>query len=379
MGRKFYRALRDLAAKLGCHPHDLLAVIYLESACKPAAFNKTTSAVGLIQFLPATLKAVGYHQGPYEFQKLSAWEQMPYIEKYFAGVVKAYGPLTDVTRLYRAVLYPLSLSYGDTDGVAIFVSSEQAYQYNKGLDLDADGVVSVHDIKRKFDIITAQTDFDKFLTEMMFESPVSAPDVIAEVALRYVDIGSQLDIDRYLEVMAGPGDDDSTRRYLLSGPSTCALFARGVWRIAGVESGILTAKYRIGHAVSDVVEIAKAHNAWRPYPTQFLQKGDVILVTAPEHIAVCVSDPREMSPTSFEIDTVEGGQAPNSSYVRRFSRGLEIRDGKMYTRGTSPRVVVGRADACALLPAEPQTPALSVHVMNHPVLQLDPSRDPDEQ
>lgn len=353
MGRKFYRAIRDLAEKLGCHPQDLLAVLYLESQCNPHAFNKLTSAAGLLQFQPATLKAIGFNGGPFAFQNLSAWEQVPYISNYLTGVAKYYGPLTDITRLYRAVFFPISLTYGDDEGTAIMVSGGSAYAGNKGLDLDADGVISVKDIRTKFDIITAQTDFDKLVGEMMFEGVVYAPDVIAEVALRYVDVGNTLDSARYLDVMGSPANGPELVRYLMAGPSTCALFACGVWRLAGVEHGILSSPYRIGRAVSDVVEIARAHDAWHPSPTEFLKKGDVVLVADPEHVIVCISDAREQNSTSFEIDTVEGGQpGPNggSAFVRRFARGLEIRDGRMWTRGVRPRSVRGRADACAMLP-----------------------------
>lgn len=346
MGRKFYRGLKALAAKLGCQPQDLLAVIYLESACKPAALNKTTSAVGLIQFLPSTLRGLGYTAGVYQFQTLSAWEQLPWIERYLVGVSNAYGPLTDAIRLYLAVLYPAALS---NPSRVVFAAGSIEYQQNRGLDLDADGMITVDDIARKFEIITAQTDFDSLVGEMMFENPVYAPDVIAEIALRYIDVGAGLDSERYLKVMCGPGDDNASRRYMMAGPSTCALFARGVWRLAGVESGILTSKYQVGQAVADVVAIAKAHNAWHPTPSE-LNKGDVVLITSPEHVIVCISDPRSTGPASFDIDTCEGGQAPNSSYVRRFTRSVTRRDGKLWF---GSRYVVGRADACEMLPAPP--------------------------
>lgn len=353
MGRKFYRAIRDLADKLGCYPHDLLAVLYLESSLKPAAFNPLTSTVGLLQFKPSTLKHVGYHDGVYKFQTLSAWEQVPYIDKYLSGVAKAYGPLNTIDRLYRAVLYPISLTKGDDIETAIFAGGSTEYASNKGLDLDADGVVTIKDIRTKFALIMSQDySFDKYLTEMFWDGSQGSPyppDVITETALRYVDVGTGLDRERYLEVMAGPEDRDAQMtNYFMAGPSTCALFARGVWRISGVESGILSSRYRIGHAVSDLVEIARAHNAWHSNPVT-IEKGDVFILNNPEHVCVVISDVVEGMPNTIVFDTVEGGQAPNSSYVRRFTRKLELKNGKLWSAGRYNSYVIGRADAVGLL------------------------------
>ena len=44
--------------------------------------------------------------------------------------------------------------------------------------------------------------------------------------------------------------------------SSCALFARALWRLAGSAHPILAAPYRVGHAVSDVIEIARDRAAW---------------------------------------------------------------------------------------------------------------------
>jgi len=59
MFRKEYQAVLDqTAAALGMHPEWLYNVIALESAWKPSAYNKS-GAVGLIQFMPKTLKDYG--------------------------------------------------------------------------------------------------------------------------------------------------------------------------------------------------------------------------------------------------------------------------------------------------------------------------------
>lgn len=52
------QALLDTAAKLGASPEDLHALIQAESAWNPSAYNKS-GAVGLLQFMPQTLKDFG--------------------------------------------------------------------------------------------------------------------------------------------------------------------------------------------------------------------------------------------------------------------------------------------------------------------------------
>lgn len=59
--------------------------------------------------------------------------------------------------------------------------------------------------------------------------------------------------------------------------STCALVVRGLLRCYGLDDAELWQPYRIGHAVSDVVAIAKRHNAWRG-PDSVFGVGDVVLV-----------------------------------------------------------------------------------------------------
>lgn len=51
-------ALTDTAAAIGASPEDLHALIQAESAWNPRAYNKS-GAVGLIQFMPQTLKDYG--------------------------------------------------------------------------------------------------------------------------------------------------------------------------------------------------------------------------------------------------------------------------------------------------------------------------------
>lgn len=56
-----WTALKDTAGKLGLSWESLYKQINFESAWNPQARNPKSGARGLIQFMPATAKALGYH------------------------------------------------------------------------------------------------------------------------------------------------------------------------------------------------------------------------------------------------------------------------------------------------------------------------------
>lgn len=152
---------------------------------------------------------------------------------------------------------------------------------------------------------------------------------ITQGALPYAGTGAHNQPDRYLEILAGPGDDPKTREEMLK-QSSCALFARGALRKAGVEDGRLERTYVRGKAVSDVEGIAMARGAWVDTTSKggakgkLPQKGDVIVIDdSPrkydpktgdpiyhEHVIVVVGEPRQdpSNPKHYLVDTVEGGQ-----------------------------------------------------------------------
>lgn len=103
----------------------------------------------------------------------------------------------------------------------------------------------------------------------------------------------------YLALIA-PGETEAMQRDMLQ-MNGCALTVRGLWRMAGVNHPILQRPYRIGMAVSDVVQIGKDAGAWRttgqPLP------GDVFLIDNLEHVGTVVE-----RPTETEIASIDGGQ-----------------------------------------------------------------------
>jgi hypothetical protein len=170
---------------------------------------------------------------------------------------------------------------------------------------------------------------------------------VAHVALGYAGLSAEKNRDKYLEVLAGNVESKKTSESMLK-MSSCALFARGVWRLSGVESSVLSRPYVTEKAVIDVkTNIASANQAWvkadggKVLP----HTGDVLLIGPVEHVIVVVSEPRARSDGGWDIDTVEGGQPPNGTSIQSFTRQLRVANGKLMQ---GDRTVDGWADAAKL-------------------------------
>lgn len=115
--------LTDIAARIQANPADLDALIRLESAWNPAAYNKS-GAVGLIQFMPDTLKDFGLLSTELSKQVTRGVEseavkqavrkefllKYPTVQAQLYGPVltyfKRYMPFPTKQSLYLSVFYP---------------------------------------------------------------------------------------------------------------------------------------------------------------------------------------------------------------------------------------------------------------------------------
>jgi hypothetical protein len=152
----FFQELKAISARLGSDPGDLLAVMVSESNVDPKAQNPHGKATGLIQFMPQTLKGLGWTAGPDEFRTLSAEQQLPYVEKYYRP---HRGKLTSAGRLYQATFLPATLK-NSTESTVIAAPggpNAKAYAANKGLDTNKDGVITVSDLTERLNL-KKQTD-----------------------------------------------------------------------------------------------------------------------------------------------------------------------------------------------------------------------------
>jgi Putative peptidoglycan binding domain len=145
----FFEDLIDLCGRLQCDALDLLGVMMAESNVTAAARNATSNASGLIQFLPSTLAHLGWTGTPDAFRKLSADQQLRYVEAYFQPYVH-FG-LNSAARVYQVVFLPSSLSLGSSFSTVIAKKgglNSAIYDRNRGLDTDFNGTITVGELQK---------------------------------------------------------------------------------------------------------------------------------------------------------------------------------------------------------------------------------------
>ena len=166
----FYKKLKNICSELQMKPEDLLLIMTMESGISGTARNSGTNASGLIQFMPNTLKNMGWTQGHDKFREMDATNQLDYVKSYVQNLMKANGgPFQSAARCYVAVLYPVALGLpgvrNENMSTPIMSASGEvpkykgispgsvakAYDQNKGLDADKDGVITYGDLNRKMD------------------------------------------------------------------------------------------------------------------------------------------------------------------------------------------------------------------------------------
>ena len=134
-----------IAADLDMNPNFLMAVMSFESghSFSPSKRNAAGSgAVGLIQFMPATARALGTTTA--ELAAMTAEDQLDYVAKYFAP---HRGRLRTIEDTYMAVLWPKAIGKG-LDFV-LWERGTVQYRQNSGLDIDRDGRITVLDASDK--------------------------------------------------------------------------------------------------------------------------------------------------------------------------------------------------------------------------------------
>ncbi len=128
----------------------LMAVMWLESRLNAQAVNYQTGdphraeeradmrAVGLIQFLPSTARALGTTGA--ELYRMDAVAQLDYVKKYFAQ----FPTPTTFIDLYALCFYPAAVGRGDD-----WFFPRTVLQFNASLDDNRDGMLSKGEWKEK--------------------------------------------------------------------------------------------------------------------------------------------------------------------------------------------------------------------------------------
>lgn len=149
---KFLAKVKDVAKNINCDYEDLLAVMNSESGINPGKWNRSRTAVGLIQFTDsatAELKRVyGINITKEEIAKLSAIEQLDLAEKFYLASKTYHFKKSD--KLSAADLYALTYLPGRSGDEVLCRKGERNkngrllsyYESNKAFDQNNDGVIT---------------------------------------------------------------------------------------------------------------------------------------------------------------------------------------------------------------------------------------------
>ncbi len=152
----FLIRLQTIAEALGAKRRQMLAVMMSESGVRADAHNdgppgapdeKRYHASGLIQFMPATLRGLGWTQGHAAFRKLSAFEQLPFVHNYYAP---HRGHLDTVGGLYVATFLPALVKHcGDPSFVLTAKDGPLGWAYgpNAVFDVNRDYAITVGELE----------------------------------------------------------------------------------------------------------------------------------------------------------------------------------------------------------------------------------------
>ncbi len=133
----FKHKVIEISAEIGMDPNFLMAAMAYESARTFSASiqNPPSKAVGLIQFMPNTARALG--TSTEALKRMTPLAQLDYVRRYF---LPNKGRLRDLSDVYMAILWPRAI--GRPSSYILFAYGSNQYKQNRGLDADNDGVVT---------------------------------------------------------------------------------------------------------------------------------------------------------------------------------------------------------------------------------------------
>jgi hypothetical protein len=148
----FRSALAEMALSLGLDPSFVAGCMAIETGrtYSPSIRNPFTNATGLIQFMPATARAMGTTVD--ELARMSATQQLEYVKRFFRPHVGRIRPNVPGD-YYLAVFYPAYV--GRDASTVIFSAGEAGYAQNVGLDRNGDGVITAGDVTQTIDNVIA--------------------------------------------------------------------------------------------------------------------------------------------------------------------------------------------------------------------------------
>lgn len=138
----FRKKAVEVALALGIEPNHLMACMAWETGPR-ARFTPTvrnaagSGAIGLIQFMPSTLKSMGWTVD--QAAAMTAVEQLDLVRQYFEPYGGRLKTLSDV---YMAILWPAGI--GKPEDFVLWSSAGRptTYAQNAGLDINRDGLIT---------------------------------------------------------------------------------------------------------------------------------------------------------------------------------------------------------------------------------------------
>lgn len=150
----FKQKVLGISQRLGCDPSRLMAAMAFETGetFSPDKQNPTSGAMGLIQFMPQTARGLGTTTD--ELKNMTAIDQLDFVERYLLPFKGRMNSLSDV---YMTILFPKAV--GQPESFVLFAQGTRAYDQNKGLDVNHDGVITKGEATSK-----VQNELDKGLS-----------------------------------------------------------------------------------------------------------------------------------------------------------------------------------------------------------------------
>lgn len=157
----FATKVQDISRKLGINPDWLMLVMHSESGLNHKIVNPKGGATGLIQFMPATARALGTTTDA--LRSMSNIEQLDYVYKYYkpyAGKLKSYYDC------YLVTFFPAAVGKNDnyilqTKNLPAALIAKQNPAINK---FPKDNVITVGEFK-KYVQSTLPKDVVNFLSD----------------------------------------------------------------------------------------------------------------------------------------------------------------------------------------------------------------------
>ena len=134
---EFLNEVVRVSEEVGVNADQLLSVMDFETigSFSPSEKSKTSSGMGLIQFLEKTAKELG--TTTQKLSQMTRAEQMVYVGRYLA---KYEGKIKNTGDIYMAVHWPRGI--GESDDYVLYRRGSKAYRANSSLDKSNDGTVT---------------------------------------------------------------------------------------------------------------------------------------------------------------------------------------------------------------------------------------------